>query len=49
MGKYKKSDLLDIVAKDIQSDPLSLFDVKLLDGAAIVHLLPNPNVTLFDE
>ena len=45
----KKSDLLDIVATDKQNDPPAYFDVKLLDGAAIVHLLPTANVASFDE
>ena len=45
----KKSDLLDIVAMDGRSNPPAFFDVKLLDGAAVVHLLPTTNVTSFDE
>ena len=45
----KKSDLLEILTKDIQNDPPNCIDVKLLDGAAVVHLLPTSNVTTFDE
>ena len=45
----KKSDLLKIITfenKDNSPDP---FDVKLRDGAAIVHLLSTAGVTNFEE
>ena len=45
----KKSDLLTILGQDAHIDPPESIDVKLLDGAAIVHLLPVSNVTNFDE
>ena len=45
----KKSDLLDILVSDVQNEPPSFVDVKLLDGAAVVHLLPTTNVVIFDE
>ena len=45
----KKSDLLKILMKDIQNDSPNCIDVKLLDGAAVVHLLPTSNVMTFDE
>lgn len=45
----KKSDLLNILVKDKQNDPPGSIDVKLLDGAAVVHLLPTTNVVTFDE
>ena len=33
----KKSDLLSILTKDTQNDSPDFVDVKLLDGAAVVH------------
>ena len=45
----KKSDLLEILTKDIQNDRPNCIDVKLLDGAAVVHMLPTSNVMTFDE
>ena len=43
----KKSDLLSILAQETESsEHFTSFDVKMLDGAAIVHLLPT---TTFDE
>ena len=47
----KKSDLLSILVKgtEIDSEPPTSFDVKVFDGAAIVHLLPTTNITTFDE
>ena len=44
----KKSDLLDILVKDIHDDPPNSIDVKLFDGAAVVHLLPITNIVTFD-
>ena len=42
----KKSDLLNILTKDTQNNPI---DVKLLDGAAVVHFLPTASIVTFDE
>ena len=44
-----KSDLLKVLAKDNQNDPPESIDVKLLDGAAVVHLLPTTDSVTFDE
>ena len=45
----KKSDLLNILTKDIQNNPPDFIDVKLLDGAAVVHFLPTASIVKFDE
>ena len=46
----KKSDLLSILVQETESgEHFASFDVKVLDGAAIVHLLPTTNITTFDE
>ena len=46
----KKSDLLSTLAQETESsEHFTSFDVKVLDGAAIVHLLPTTNITTFDE
>ena len=45
----KKSDLLNILVQDTKKDPPDSFDVKLLDGAAVVHFLPCTNIVTFDE
>ncbi|KAJ8043846.1 hypothetical protein HOLleu_11123 [Holothuria leucospilota] len=45
----KKSDLLTKLEQTNQNDPPSSFDVKVLDGAAVVHLLSTNNVSTFDE
>ncbi len=45
----KKSDLLNIPVKDIQNYPPDSVDVKLLDGAAVVHFLNTANVLTFDQ
>ena len=45
----KKSDLLNILVKDTQNDPPDFVDVKLLDGAAVVHFLHTVNVLTFDQ
>ena len=44
-----KFDLLSILTKDIQNDPPDFVDVKLLDGAAVVHFLHTVNVATFDQ
>ena len=51
-GKFhsgKKSDLLDILVKNIHNDPPDSIDVKFLDGAAVVHLLSVTNIVTFDD
>ena len=45
----KKSDLLNMLAQDKHEDPPEDLDVKLLDGAAVVHLLPTTNMVTFDQ
>lgn len=46
----KKSDLLNILDKDSPNDRLDYVDVKLLDGAAVVHFLPpTTNIVTFDD
>ena len=45
----KKSDLLTILEKVTHNEPPIFFDVKLLDGAAVVHFLPTANVVTFDD
>ena len=45
----KKSDLLDILAKNIHINPPNSIDVILLDGAAVVHFLPVTSIETFDE
>jgi hypothetical protein len=45
----KKSDLLEILEQGTQKDPPDDIDVKLLDGAAVVHLLPTAGIVTFDE
>lgn len=47
----KKSELLNILLQESQTEkesPVS-FDVKILDGAVIVHLLSPANATTFDD
>ena len=44
-----KSDLLNILANDAQNDPPDSIDVRLLDGAAVVQLLPTNNIATFNE
>ena len=45
----KKSDLLEVLVHDIHSEPPDTIHARLLDGAAVVHLLPTVNVATFDE
>ncbi len=33
----------------METEPPISYDVKVLDGAAVVHLLPTTNITTFDE
>ena len=41
----KKSDLLTVLTQKTQHEPPSTFDVKVLDGTAVVHFLPASSVT----
>ncbi|KAG0710652.1 hypothetical protein GWK47_022350 [Chionoecetes opilio] len=45
----KKSDLTNILAQKTQEEPSGSFDVRVLDGAAVVHLLPVTGITTFDD
>ena len=45
----KKSDLFNILANDGLSDPPDTVDVKLFDGAAVVHFLSTANAVTFDD
>ena len=42
----KKSEVL---VHDVHGEPPNFTDARLLDGAAVVHLLPTVNVSTFDE
>ena len=46
---WKKFDLLSILTKDTQNDPPNFVDVKLLNGAAVVHFLCTMNAETFDQ
>ena len=45
----KKSDQFGLISEEADVDPPSVFGVKILDGAAIVHLLPTAGVSTFDD
>jgi hypothetical protein len=45
----KKSDLLRVLTQKIQHEPPNTFNVKVLDGAAVVHFLSTTNIITFDE
>ena len=45
----KKSDLLNIISLKSKKDSTSSFDSIVIDGAALVHLLPVKNVSIFDD
>ena len=45
----KKSDLLEVLVHDVYGELPNFIDARLLDGAAVVHLLPTVNVSTFDE
>ena len=45
----KKSDLLSIIDEVSNIEPPTRYDVKLVDGPAIVHSLPTKLVKTFDE
>ena len=40
---------MDILVSDVQDEPPSFVDAKLLDGTAVVHFLPITNVVTFNE
>lgn len=44
-----KSDLLNCLLADSLPEPPTAFDVKILDGAAVVHMLPVNAVATFSE
>lgn len=45
----KKSDLLSVFVQEVPTNVPDGFDVKVLDGAAVVHLLSTKNTLTFDE
>jgi len=45
----KKSDLLSVLPTETEMEPPVTFDVKVLDGAVIVHLLSTNGVSTFDN
>jgi len=45
----KKSDLIALVNKETPPSPPASYDVKVFDGAAIVHALPVSSVATFSE
>ena len=45
----KKSDLLSVLPAEAEKEAPVAFDVKVLDGAAIVHLLSTNGVSTFDD
>ena len=45
----KKSDLLNILPAEAEKEAPEAFDVKVLDSAAIVHLLCTNGVGTFDD
>ena len=45
----KKSDLLGVLPIETDNDPPVVFDVKVLDGAAIVHFLSTTCISTFNE
>lgn len=45
----KKSDLLGLLDSGVVREPPSYFHAKVIDGPAIVHILPFKQVSTFDE
>ena len=45
----KNSDLLIILAQKTHQEPPGTFDVKVFDGAAVVHFLYTTNIITFNE
>ena len=41
----KKSDLLEVLVHDVHGEHPNFIDARLLDGVAVVHLLPAVNVS----
>ena len=44
-----KFDLLKILLNDVCNEPPGFVNAKLLDGTAVVHLLPTTNLVTFNE
>ena len=45
----KKSDLLSLLGQKTQNELPVSFDVKILDGAAVVHFLSTTSITTFND
>jgi len=45
----KKSDLIYVLVRNAHSEPPNFVDIKLLDGAAVVHLLPTVNAAEYAD
>lgn len=45
----KKSDLIGILAMQTEGEPPASLDVRVLDGAAVVHMLPVTNIKTFND
>ena len=45
----KKSDLLLLLGGKMSAEPLQIFDCKVVDGAAVVHMLPTKLASTFFE
>jgi hypothetical protein len=41
--------VLSVLTQKTQREPPNTFDVKILDGAAVVHFRPTTNIITFDE
>lgn len=52
LREEKESDLISILVKETQNaqkEPRPFLNVRIIDGAAVVHMLPPPNVTTFSD
>ena len=49
LERIPQNFVLNILVQDTKKDPPDSFDVKLLDGAAVVHFLPCTNIVTFDK
>ena len=47
-GQVKSQSIL-VEVQESEEEPPVWFDTKILDGAAVVHLLPTINIDTFDE
>ena len=45
----KKSDPIGILAMQTEGEPPASLDVKVFDGAAVVHMLPVTNIKTFND